>query len=105
MLGRQKDIMMGYHLCWNGRKILWRVYLVYVGMAERYYDGFIGLSFMLEWQKDIMAGLFGLCWDGRKILWWIYFGYRFSKNNKKKCEELQVIEDPEKVEYSPNEFI
>ncbi|RHZ75097.1 hypothetical protein Glove_217g181 [Diversispora epigaea] len=34
--------------------------------------------FMLGWQKDIMV---------------------------EKCEELQVIENPEKVEYPPNEFI
>ncbi|RHZ82149.1 hypothetical protein Glove_114g52 [Diversispora epigaea] len=47
--------LFGYRLCW---------------MAERYYDGFIWLSFMLGRQKDIMMGLLGyrLCWDGRKIL-------------------------------------
>ncbi|RHZ58601.1 hypothetical protein Glove_372g13 [Diversispora epigaea] len=99
MLGRQKDIMtglldimmglLGYRSCWNGRKILWRVYLVivHVGMAERYYGGFIW--FMLGWQKDIMKA------EVNDEL------YDF----KEKCEELQVIENPEKIEYPLNEFI
>ncbi|RHZ82082.1 hypothetical protein Glove_114g53 [Diversispora epigaea] len=92
----------------GGYLVVFFVIICWDVMTERYYDGFIGLSFMLGRQKDIMTERYydGFIENGRKILWRVYLVYvRMAERYYEKCKEFQVIENPEKVEYPPNEFI